>query len=166
VGWLLAAVGAILVLVSLFLDWFEPGLTGWTVFEALDLVLAAAALTVLGVAARSFGFTLVDKRAGVAAAAVAFLVVVSQLIDHPPAAIGADVEVGAWLALAGALLMLLGALMSRTGVSLAVVLVNSGRPGPAGGSTERHSSPPPPRAPATPPAGGVTEPMRPPDQPR
>ncbi len=169
VGWLLAAVGAILVLVSLFLDWFEPGLTGWTVFEALDLLLAAASLAVLAVAARSFGFTVVDQRAGVAAAAVAFVVVVSQLINHPPAATGADVEVGAWLALAGALLMLLGALMSRTGVSLAVVLDNSDRRGPAGGQAGGQGSAPDPPATATSPAPGATEPrtvaMR-PEEPR
>ncbi len=157
-GWLLAAVGAILVLVSLFLDWFEPGLTGWTVFEALDLLLAAASLAVLAVAARSFGFTVVDQRAGVAAATVAFVVVVSQLINHPPAATEADLEVGAWIALAGALLMLLGALISRTGVSLAVVLENSDRRGPAGGQAGGHGSAPGSPAATTSPTPGVTEP--------
>ncbi len=140
VGWLLAAVGALLLLISLFLDWFEPGLTGWTVFEALDLVLAAAALTVLAVAARSLGLTTVGETAGTAAAAVAFVVVVSQLINRPPAATEADIEVGGWLALAGALLMLAGALMSRSGVSLSVVLEGSDQPEPVAGRTERDSS--------------------------
>lgn len=156
-GWLLAGVGAILLLISLFLDWFEPGLTGWTVFEALDLLLAAAALTVLAVAARPFGFTAVRETAGTAAAVVAFVVVVSQLVNHPPAATGADIEVGGWLALAGALLMVVGALMNRTGVSLAVVLEGSGQRGPVDGRTERDSSPPEPRGGATPAAPGVTE---------
>ncbi len=163
VGWLLAGVGAILLLISLFLDWFEPGLTGWTVFEALDLLLAAAALAVLGVAARPFGFTAVDETAGRAAAAVAFVVVVSQLVNHPPAATGADIEVGGWLALAGALLMLVGALLNHTGVSLAVVLDDSDRRGPVDARDERGSSPEPrggatPSAPgATPSAPGATE---------
>ena len=160
VGWLLAGVGAILLLISLFLDWFEPGLTGWTVFEALDLLLAAAALAVLGVAARPFGFTAVDETAGRAAAAVAFVVVVSQLVNHPPAATGADIEVGGWLALAGALLMLVGALLNHTGVSLAVVLDDSDRRGPVDArddARDERGSSPEPRGGATPSAPGATE---------
>ena len=154
-GWLVAALGAILLLVSLFLDWFEPGLDGWTVFEALDLLLAAAALAVLAVAARSFGFATLPETAGVAAAVVAFIVVVSQLIDHPPAATELDVDVGGWLGLAGATLMLLGAVMSRAGVSLAVVREDSPQPGTAPGARA---------SPAPGPADGETVPMRPDQQ--
>ncbi len=154
-GWLLAGVGAILLLISLFLDWFEPGFTGWTVFEALDLVLAAASLAVLAVAARSFGFGSVGEMTGTAAAALAFVVVISQLIDHPPAAIGADPEVGAWLGLGGAFLMFLGALMSRTGVSLAVVLDGSQQRGPVAGRTDTGGAGPPPTAGST--SAGASE---------
>ena len=94
--------------------------------------MAVAALTVLAVAARSLDYFVgVDETAGAAAAAVAFLVVVSQLVNHPPAATEADIEVGAWLALAGTLLMFLGALMSRSGVSLAVVTDDSDRSSPS-----------------------------------
>ncbi len=121
-GGLLAAAGAVLLLVSLFLDWYEPGVTAWTVFEALDLVLAAAAVTVLAFAARSFSRSPVGERAAAAAAVVAFVVVVSQLLDKPPAALEQGIEIGAWLALAGAALMLVGTLMSRAGMSLAVVV--------------------------------------------
>ena len=42
----LAALGAALLLFSLFLAWFD-GRDGWRVFEALDLVLAGLALTAL-----------------------------------------------------------------------------------------------------------------------
>ena len=40
-GQALVAVGAIVLIVSLFLSWYEPGRTAWTVFEVWDVVLAA-----------------------------------------------------------------------------------------------------------------------------
>ena len=36
---MLAGVGAIALIVSLFLDWFKPGITAWDAFEVLDLEL-------------------------------------------------------------------------------------------------------------------------------
>nr|MDP8943902.1 hypothetical protein [Actinomycetota bacterium] len=44
VGPLLAVLGAVLLLMSLFLEWYETNLSGWTAFETLDLVLALAAV--------------------------------------------------------------------------------------------------------------------------
>ena len=38
VGPLVAAIGAVLLIVSLFVDWYE-GLTAFTVFEFIDLLL-------------------------------------------------------------------------------------------------------------------------------
>jgi hypothetical protein len=46
-GRALVALGALLVLVALFLDFFEVGGSGWEVFEALDLVLAGLAAAAL-----------------------------------------------------------------------------------------------------------------------
>ena len=49
-GAAVAAVGALLLLVSLFLDWYGDGREGysaWTLFELIDLVLAAIALLTL-----------------------------------------------------------------------------------------------------------------------
>src|SRR3954467_557744 len=46
-GQALVAIGAIVLLVSLFLSWYEPGLTAWTVFEVWDLVLAAICVAAL-----------------------------------------------------------------------------------------------------------------------
>ncbi len=46
-GFALAAIGAVVLFVSLFLNWFEPGLDAWTVFEIEDLLLAALALFTL-----------------------------------------------------------------------------------------------------------------------
>lgn len=131
-GWLLAGVGALLLLVSLFIDWFEPGVSAWTVFEALDLVLAGCAVVVLAYAARAFGLRAVTQTTAMLAAVVAFVVVASQIIDPPPVVFDEDIEPGAWLALSGAALMLVGALLSRTGVSFAVVVERRGEraPGP------------------------------------
>ena len=137
-GGLLAGLGAVLLLISLFLDWFEPGLSAWAVFEALDLVLAATALIALAFAARSLGLVPIGSMAATTACAVAFVVVVSQLIDQPPAVLDEGPEVGAWLALAGATVMLVGALLSRTGISLAL---NVERPGVHGGATEGRPAP-------------------------
>jgi len=164
VGGLLAGLGAILLLISLFLEWFEPGLSAWTVFEALDLVLAAAAAIALAFAARSFGFVSIGGTAATTAGAVALVVVVSQLVNQPPAVLDEDPQVGAWLALGGASLMLAGALMSRTGISLALDVERPGgygraaeaRPGSAGDTRPGHPvandppSPPISREPAPP----------------
>ena len=40
-GPLVVALGALLLLVSLFLNWYEPNITAWDAFEVWDLVLAA-----------------------------------------------------------------------------------------------------------------------------
>ena len=125
-GPVLAALGALLLLVSLFLDWYEEDVSGekataWNVFEVLDLVLAASALAALAVLAGLFARNLpLAPRALLPLGAVAFIVAGSQLIDPPPI-VGEDasVEAGAWLALAGAALMLAGGIMSVARVSLA-----------------------------------------------
>jgi hypothetical protein len=116
-----AAVGAILLLVSLFLDWFDPGLTAWTVFEIADLLLAAIALAALVAAAASFGVR-GPLREGtlLPLGIVASVLVIGALLNHPPAAIGADPRSGAWLGLAGALLLAIGGLLTVAHVSLAV----------------------------------------------
>ena len=49
-GQALVVVGAIALIVSLFGDWFQPGLTAWTVFESMDLLLAALAVAALAIA--------------------------------------------------------------------------------------------------------------------
>ena len=157
VGPPIAALGALLLLVSLFLDWYEPGLTAWTVFEALDLVLAALALACLVGAAARLGVGVPGGRALGSHFAVlgvlALVLVLSQLINHPPAAVDEDPETGLWLGLGGAGLLALGALLSVTRISFAVDVERRepGRPGdePAAGS--------PPGAPAR---AGAEPPVR------
>jgi hypothetical protein len=50
-GPLVAAIGGALLIVSLFLDWYEPAISGWTAFQTLDLALAGLGLAALGVLA-------------------------------------------------------------------------------------------------------------------
>jgi hypothetical protein len=139
-----AAAGALLLLISLFLDWYEPGFSAWTVFEFVDLVLALLAIAGLTAVAASAGVDLPFTRAVFpVVGALAFVIVVSQLLNHPPAVQGedADLELGAWLALAGAAALLVGSVLALTNVSLALS-VEPKEP-PAG-------TPPPPGQPPAP----------------
>ncbi len=123
VGSILVAIGAALLFVSLFLQWYDPAGTGWQVFEALDLLLAAIALGVLAAVAGGVGSAGEGRGWWVPALAALALVVVSvQLIDLPPAAQGADRAEGAWLALGGSALLVLGALLLRMRISLSIDL--------------------------------------------
>ena len=124
-GATVAAVGALLLLVSLFLDWYgdrREGYSAWTLFEALDLVLAALALLALSTfLSRTFEPRLPEAPLMVLGGA-ALVLTASQLIDAPPAVALSDLDLqtGAWLALAGAALLLAGAFMSVARVSFSV----------------------------------------------
>ncbi len=121
-GDVLAALGALLVLVGLFLDWFG-GANGWEAFEALDLVLAALALAAIAAAAAGAGLLAAPSPRLLAPLGVALLAVVALQMVDPPPAIGDeddDLGAGAWLALAGAALVLIGGLMRVARVSVSV----------------------------------------------
>lgn len=123
-GPVLVIVGAVVLIVSLFLDWFEPGVTAWTVFEALDLVLVALGLAALVAA---LGLVLpenavLDRRWLPPLVVAVIVVVASQIIDSPPAVSGGDAEGGAWLALGAAAAMLLGVVLTFSRVHLAVTV--------------------------------------------
>lgn len=123
-GPVLVIVGAIVLIVSLFLDWFEPGVTAWTVFEVLDLVLAAIGLAAL-VAALGLVFpenAALDRRWLPPLVVMVIVVVASQIIDPPPTVSGGDAEGGAWLALGAAAAMLLGVVVTFSRVHLAVTV--------------------------------------------
>ncbi|HET8673043.1 MAG TPA: hypothetical protein VFL87_05385 [Thermoleophilaceae bacterium] len=140
---LVAGLGGMVLLISLFLHWYQPALTAWRVFEVLDLVLAALAIGALWLAAVA---VLQDRprRPGAlpAIGVAAFVIVVSQLVNHPPAAQGASVEGGAWLALAASALMASGGILDATGVSLSV---SFSRPARQGDAAAAPSAPPPGR---------------------
>ena len=110
-----------LLFVSLFLDWYQPGMTAWTVFEVLDLVLAVLALVAAWIVVSSLLLDSPQRDELLPiVGGVAFVVVVSQLINHPPAAQGASLELGAWLALGGSSLMAVGAALGLAHVSLTI----------------------------------------------
>lgn len=132
-GLVVAAIGAVLLIVSLFLDWFGPGRSAWTVFELDDLVLAGLGLLVLGVAvadalARPEPQRYFPEGSVVWAGIGALIIVVATLISPPPAALHSSREVGAWLGLGGALLILAGGILMRARISLVITLRSPDRP--------------------------------------
>jgi amino acid transporter len=125
VGPLVAAVGAVMLIVSLGLDWYE-GITGFTVFEFIDLLLVLLALATIASLAGGMGFVRPPAASPAVSLAVAIFtvfVVASQIINHPPAAAGDGgpaKDIGIWLALAGGALMVVGAVLGYAQISLAV----------------------------------------------
>ena len=152
VGPMVAAVGAVLLIVSLFLDWYEVDLEGFTVFEFLDLLLVVMALATIASLAGGLGLVKPAPSPVVSLAVALFtiFVVVSQILNDPPAVAGGDrgKEIGIWLALGGAALMTAGSLLAFARISLAVE--TRGGPGrerdhevrrAPGGRSERDSAP-------------------------
>jgi hypothetical protein len=124
IGPILVFLGAIVLLVSLFLDWY--GLqTAWDAFEMVDVVLAvmaiAAVITAVGLIAPDAAY--VDRRwlpvFGLGAA-----VLIAAQLDPPPAAADESAGTGAWIAFASALVMVIGGVLSFGRVSLAVSVEN------------------------------------------
>ena len=135
-GEVLAAIGGALVFVSLFLAWFD-GLSGWEAFEDLDLVIAALALAAISAAVSSIAGTgMWSPRVLPWIGGVLLAIVVVQLIEPPPGALHLEVqsidggaeffasdpdrETGAWLALAGSALVLLGGILRLARISVTV----------------------------------------------
>jgi hypothetical protein len=111
------ACGSALLFISLFLEWYDTGPTGWEVFETLDLVLAGLAAAGIFAAVRPEA-TPSWAAGGIPAAAL--IIVFVQLVNAPPAAAGGDPSSGAWLGLAGAFLMAAGAALSLAAISVTI----------------------------------------------
>jgi hypothetical protein len=130
VGPLVVVIGAVVLIVSVFLDWYRS-LSGWTVFEIVDLVLVGLALWTIFLLVGGLGLvkTTFNPTAALIGAVVTLVIVLTQITNDPPAVAGsgADKEVGIWLALAGAGLMVAGALLATTRISLAVEARPRGR---------------------------------------
>ena len=134
VGPVLAAIGAILLIVSLFLDWYTD-LTGFTVFEFLDLLLVALAIVTLVALADAIGLIRSGMRPGLplVVAGLALLIVLTQVVNDPPAVAKRsdyDQDIGIWLALGGAALMLAGAVLSTARIAISVEPRPGGRAAP------------------------------------
>lgn len=116
----LVVMGAALLIASLFLEWYAPGLEAWAVFEIVDILLLA-----IGVAAIAavLPAAIPALRGGLPfLIGAALLLVTVSVIDPPPAASGAEREIGAWLALAAVLLMALGWALAYARISVRVDL--------------------------------------------
>jgi hypothetical protein len=139
-----AVIGAVLLIVSLGLDWYAD-LSGFNSFEFLDLLLVALALVTLASLAAALGLLHTPLRPGtpLVVGVVALVIVLSQLVNHPPAGIGDDVETGLWLGLAGAALMLAGAILSTARIAIAVEPRTRAAAAPPAASTPPASEPPP-----------------------
>lgn len=123
IGPILAAVGALILLVSLFLDWYGP-VTAWGAFEIADILLAAIAVGALVAAAGIMApeLSYVEGRWLLPLAVAATVLVVTELIT-PPGVLGqAELQTGAWLALASALVLLIGAILSIGKVSFSIAI--------------------------------------------
>ena len=124
IGPLISAIGAVLLIVSLFVDWYD-GLTGYTVFEFVDLLLTGLALAALFALASAMGAVRTPMRPGVllGIGLLALIVVLSQVVNDPPAVAGprgSDQATGIWLALGGAALMVAGAVLSTARIAISV----------------------------------------------
>jgi hypothetical protein len=130
-GLLLVALGAVALLVSLFLDWYgdedsDSALSGWTSFEIVDLLLAATALAALYAAiVRVAALWRAPSAPEVLlrlAGPLALVLVIVALIDPPPILAGIDPgrEQGIWIALAATAVMTLGAILSSMRISVVV----------------------------------------------
>jgi hypothetical protein len=122
-GPVVAAIGAVVLFLSLFLSWYDPDVSGWEAFETLDLLLAGIAIAAGALAAGQLGAPVAegrDPRTLPLLGAVAVAAVGVTLLQGPPAAAGSDLTTGAWVALGAAVLVLAGGALSAARISVTV----------------------------------------------
>ena len=123
IGPLIVAAGSLVVLVSLFLDWYGDQ-TAWAAFEVTDVLLAALAVLALaaatGLVAPELAY--VDRRWLPAAVLAVAVIVSAEILSPPPSVGGADPQPGAWIGFGAALVMLAGAVLSLGRVSFSVAI--------------------------------------------
>jgi hypothetical protein len=121
VGPILVALGAIVLLVSLFLDWYGP-LTAWQAFEVVEVMLAALAVAALVIAAGLLlpDLEYVERRWLPAVVLGVAILVAAEIINPPPVAEDLPLSAGAWIAFGSAVVMLAGAVLTFGRVSFAV----------------------------------------------
>ena len=122
-GPVVAALGAVVLFLSLFVSWYETDVSGWEAFESLDLILAGIAVAAGALAAGRLGARIADgadPRLLPLLGAVALAAVAVTLLQAPPAAAGSDLTTGAWIALAASALALAGGALSAARISVTV----------------------------------------------
>jgi len=143
IGSLVAAIGGVLLIVSLGMDWYGD-FSAFTAFEVWDLVLLVLGIVAIASLAVALGLLPTRFRGGtdLVVGAAALIIVLSQLINHPPVGLDRDESTGLWLGLGGSALMLLGAVLSTARIAIAVE--------PRGRGTTVTTGGPAPEAPARP----------------
>jgi hypothetical protein len=123
VGPILVALGALLLLVSLFLEWYGP-LNAWEAFEVVEVLLAGLAVAALVVAGGQLmpDVEYGDRRWLPALVVAVSVLVAAELVNPPPAAGDESLEQGAWLAFASALIMLAGGVLTVGRISFAIAV--------------------------------------------
>jgi hypothetical protein len=124
-GPVIAAIGAVVLFLSLFLTWYEPGVSGWDVFETLDLLLAGIAIAAGALAAGQLGAAFaagIDLRLLPLLGAIGIAAVGITLLQGPPGTEGADLASGGWIALGGAVLIFAGGALSAARISVTVTV--------------------------------------------
>src|SRR5919108_299029 len=123
VGPILVALGAIVLLVSLFLDWYGP-LTAWDAFEVVEVLLAGLAVAALVIAAGQLlpDLAYIDRGRLPAVVLGVAPLVAAQIVNPPPAAGDEPLSAGAWIAFGSAVAMFVGAVLTFGRVSFAVAV--------------------------------------------
>jgi hypothetical protein len=121
IGPVLVAVAALVLLVSLFLDWYGP-LTAWDAFEVVEVLLGALAIVALVIAVGQLAPDLdyVEPRWLPPVVLAIAVLVAAELVNPPPAAGGEDIGPGAWMAFGAAVVMIVGAVLVFGRVRFAV----------------------------------------------
>jgi hypothetical protein len=123
IGPLIIAVGSLVLLVSLFLDWYGDQ-KAWEAFEVTDVLIAALAVAALvaavGLIAAEVSY--VDRRWLPGLVLALTVLVVAEILSPPPTVGGADPQTGAWLAFASVLAMLIGTVLSMGRVSFSFAI--------------------------------------------
>jgi hypothetical protein len=123
IGPLLVALGAVVLLVSLFVDWYGNQ-TAWDAFELADVLLAGlavcSAVAALGLIAPELGY--LDRRWIPGLVLAVAVLVTAEIVSPPPSVGGASPQPGAWVGFGAALAMLVGAVLSLGKVSFSVAV--------------------------------------------
>ena len=128
-GDLLVLVGAIVLLVSLFLNWWtgpadQVLVSAWTALEVADLVLAAIAVIAILLVLPAPPCKADFNKSGAAwlpwLGPISLVVIAAALINDPPAVNGLSLAVGAWIGLGGAIAMTVGGILRRVGLSVSI----------------------------------------------
>ena len=121
---MLVALGALVLLISLFLDWYQPTVTAWEAFEVLDLLLAALGVAALVARRRRDPTRGHGHRAPLAAARSSRRSRSSswRRSSTRRRCVDGDPDTGAWLALGAAVVMCIGTLLTLGRVSFALTV--------------------------------------------